>query len=650
MDHHAAISKEIPVQLLSLLKTTQEIAMFLRMHEGKGELKIFYADLTAYCAIIRDHCNRISQAGHRIDASLRASISQHLASLFTLPVGGFDELIRHWPGMHVDASKADFVGRHVRFESTQDARNRFIHTLSEYESQLKSLYPDDPSKWAADGFFPSKKMKEPSHAVWKAAKAILVALTACKACKCTPNHEFSTRLLLGTFRVPECAPGIETDEDEVGFDMFLSMEKEWHEARIRVVRETTVRWQVGGSRDPGSEIKKRKQKPKQRVRQLCEPIAKMGALSSHRLELQVSSGEIFKLQSQRSTFPFDKTKDPFSLQSFLRGGPRSFTEKTRRILAVILSSAVLHLVDTQWLPSTWDSSDVVFLPATSSGIPLRPFLRTSIPNTLSPEVTSSSKDIDDDGSASRISEDIDPDDLDPDDVMQHPCPALVSLAIMLLEVYFAALFDVLAARYGVTLADKLAAPKSAQYLDASLVFESCRGDIPENSQFHYAVEKCLDPTVWEDDEGEPLNASTMRSTIYQYVVQPLEIELTQAYSSIPIHDLDRYAQALNFASWDQPMLPQEHTHQGLTGDSSMATSFLSTPSSSPLSSCASPFSPPVPFLHQLFRQPPEIHYHLDVSRYSTLPGASERPHSPLDLRAPRFFDDELATAAHSTEA
>lgn len=659
-----ATTREADAQLQNVLKTIQEIARLLRTHEGNGELKVFYADLTAYCAVIRDHSNRINQAGHGIDHNLRAKILHHLGSVITPPTHDFSEFSRHWSALHSqqsDVARLDFVRSHVNFGHTLDSRNTFIRSLACCEDELKSLYPDDPSQWVTDGFFPSKKIREPSHSVWKAARSILGALTACQRCLCTPTHHFGARLCLGTFRKPYSVQDedAEADDDELGFDLFLSMEREWHEARVHAVRGTAIRWQVEGSQNPEAKRKRAKPKP-MRVKQLCEPIGRIRAMSSgasHRLELQVTNGKLFKLQSQRSTSPFDKTKDALSLQDFLRGGSRSFTEKTRRILAVILSSAVLHLIHTRWLPSSWSSSDVIFLPTSNSGIPLRPFLHTVVPDS-DPDSDTSSKTqsytpLKTAGSDSWSdgSEGIDPDDLDPDDLIQHPCPMLVTLAIILLEVYFATPLDVLAARYSVTLADGHGAPKSAQHLDASLVFEACRGEIPENSQFHYAVEKCLDPTVWEDEEGDPLDDSTLRSTIYREVVQPLETELMQAYSSIPIDDLDRYAQGLNFASWDQPILPHQDAPPEMPVEFGMAASLVTT---HPPSRCASPFPPPVTLLSQkLSLQPagPHQYQYLDISKHTVQTAVVELPQSTtLDHQTFKFFDDETPSEAHTNEA
>ncbi|UKZ49883.1 hypothetical protein TrVGV298_004136 [Trichoderma virens] len=240
-----------------------------------------------------------------------------------------------------------------------------------------------------------------------------------------------------------------------------------------------------------------------------------------------------------STFLIDRARSPITLEQFLRKGSHPFTEKTKRILAVMLSYAVLYLHDTQWLQPTWSSSHVLFLPTTSSSIPLQPFIQTHLishsksdwDSCISPEVT-------------------EPDGLDPDDLLVHRCPLLVTLAVMLMELYFAVPFDILAKQYGADLTDYTQSPISTpRYLDVILVYEACKGEIPESYQFHYAVKKCLDPATWEDEDENKLDSEALVSKIYQEVVKPLETELCQAYSEISTINLDEFAKTIDIANW-----------------------------------------------------------------------------------------------------
>jgi len=350
------------------------------------------------------------------------------------------------------------------------------------------------------------------------------------------------------------APASDIDLNEgndVQLDMLLSIEHYLHKAHVNAVRETAIRW--ADSNKMGRPTAKRKTKKRcVKVKRLCEPMAKMRTMEAYRLELKITRDQLFKVQSERSTFSLDKTRRPISLHQLLSEGSRSFTERTRRILAIILSFAVLHLHDTEWLQPTWGSANVLFFPTMPSNIPLRPFVHTPITDHGSDTDAdkSSEHSVDDAASDETESDDFNPDDFNPDDFISHKCPILVILAVMLMEVYFATPFEALAKRYRGT----GIGPETSgilRYVDADIVFRKCKGEITENSQFHYAVNKCLNPTVWEDKEGGRLDNNTLSSRTYQEVVHPLKTELSQAYSSIPIEDLNRFTQGLDFTNWDQ---------------------------------------------------------------------------------------------------
>lgn len=544
---------------LSTFKTIQEISKFLRSYETDVELKIFYADVTAYCAIIHGQYGDIRREVMASGSpSVPTPVLFYLESILrprperTTTEVALHELNRGWDSVRVcsdDKLRSSFICASLDFGTTQNQRKCFIQLLAACEEGLRAACPQDQSHWTIDDANQNAtaKISEPSYAVWNAAQSILKALIACKNCPCNPAHDFGARLCLGTYRKPDITSNRGDDpEREFSFDMFLSLEQDWHEAHIHTTKETTVQFVVEDN--TGQHLGKAKKQPQKalamRVKRLCEPIARIRTMAAYRLELRVKRGQLFKLQSERSTSLVDKAKDPISLQQVLASGPHSFTEKTRRILAVLLSSAVLHLHDTNWLQPSWSSANVLFFPTVSSAIPLKPFIDTKLPEVESQlEAISNHEHFD--------SEEFDPDDFDPDDLVPHHCPTLVSLAIMLMEVFFATPFSDLAARYLVNIESGNDLSPGARYINADLVFKTCRDEIPEYSRFRYALEKCLDPTTWEDENGDKLDQETLRTRIYKEVVQPLEIELSQAYSSIPIDDLDRFAQNLNFAHWDQ---------------------------------------------------------------------------------------------------
>lgn len=647
--------------LASTFETLQDVSKFLRLRQQNAELRLFHADLKAYCALLCGHWNFVTKTilgPAPSDLILRAS--ELLESIMTpsfvvrgeRPASRLHTLNRSWNELPDDISKMEFIQSALDLGSTLQQRNQFIASLSTLEKDIRSSYSQD--RQDRDEIASTRNIREPSYAVSTAASSIFKALVACRDCPCRPSHEFCARLCLGTYRNSSATcNGDSDDEDDLSFDMLLSMERYLHEARVRAARAKAVQWDLDSPSQQHSKAKAARPKPKpMKIKRLCEPLAKMRSLNSYRLELKVARDQLFKLQSEKSVRPVDKTRNPISLEQLLREGSRSFTERTRRILAVILSFAVLHLHDTPWLTPVWDSSNVWFFMTPSSAIPLRPFIHAEIAMECDSKASLCAASIQDDSDGSE-SDDVDPDDLDPDDFIQHQCPALVTLAIMLMEVYFATPFEYLARRYGVDTTEEVGSAAALRYINANVVFKKCKSEIPENSQFHYAVEKCLDPAAWEDEDKRALDNDTLRPKIYQEIVRPLETELSQAYSSIPIENLDQFAQGIDFANWDQPI-------PTWTSPGSADMSVDSSRHPQPLPGFLSPRSPS-PALSLAQRQLPEprtplqypnLHFlgpsHADQG--DTLSPINPPVGSGIDYKAFKFFDDETPSEAHTDRA
>jgi len=646
--------------LLATLKTLQEIAHFSRsMYDDDDRRRPILGDLTMWCAMIRNHSSYI---GTRSDPSMDLLVGPLLDQVESVLAPDFlDEsaskglqgkvrsLNTSWKNIRNrdQSSKITFIQASLALEPLQTERvKQLIAGLSAFEAQIRSSDTEEGEDQERQEFAPVKKVREPSYAVWKAAQSIFKALVACKECSCQPTHDLCARLRLGTYRKPHDLE----EENEFCFDVLLATERDFHEARIRAAKESVVKWAIDADKD-GAKTTKNKPKPRSmKVKQLCEQIAKMRTLTSaHRLELKLAREQLFKLQSEISPSPLDKTKSPISLHQLLEGGPRSFTERTRRVLAVILSFAVLHLHNTHWLPPAWDSSNVLFFSTTSSTIPIKPFIQTPITDigshsTLQDHIThagmdgSNAQDMDPDDIDP---DDMDPDDMDPDDCISHQCPSLVALAIMLMEVYFATTFGDLADRYGVNVEERGEVSSNLRYINANRVFQACKGEIPENSQFLYALEMCLDPAMWEDEDGEALDNATLRARIYEEVVLPLETELSEAYSSIPIEDLDTFAaQKLDLANWDQ-------TIKAMGAQSALLQSLpdLRQPIRSPSPRTASPATSGSRWLSP---EPPGI-FHQQQQQYfwSQSDVSSQHSITSADYTASKFFDDESLPGPHA---
>ncbi|PNP60463.1 hypothetical protein THARTR1_00487 [Trichoderma harzianum] len=182
-----------------------------------------------------------------------------------------------------------------------------------------------------------------------------------------------------------------------------------------------------------------------------------------------------------------------------------------------------------------------------------------------------------------------------------------------------------------------------RYLDINLVFEACKGEIPEGYQFHYVVEKCLDPATWEDEDGNKLDSEALISKIYQEVVKPLETELSQAFSSISSDNLDEFAKTIDIANWDQRIqqnarndVPEGHTQNDQQNRHRKRPRCMS-PGYSGRSSAGE------------FSGQYSGRYQRGCADYATryLPNASRAMTIDDKDLASRFFDDETISEAHT---
>jgi hypothetical protein len=544
--------------LLEVARIFREMAHLLKRNEAERDLKNFYSHMMTFCLLVADHAKRVEAVVspdntliHQLLDRFQSLTTAHILQMLSdLPIYASHSrlwaLKYYWNSTEKQSqdAKLDLIRECLDFGSSPEQRDELIEFLEKWVEEILVLYPEDTSKWPMDDCAPQRKRMEPSYAVWAAAQALYEALVA-SICTCNPTHKYSARLCLGTYQKPDL------DED-FNFDMFLALEQFWQEVHIHTVRVRKPK--VKFAHDE-MEQAKTKEEPKSKVKRLCKPIEKIKKMSSYRLQFMVENRQLWKLQSEESKSPIDKLKPPISLEQFIKGQPSSLTGKTKRVLAVLLSYTVLHLHGTLWLQSTLGSSSIIFFQTTSSTIPLKPFIQLRLVQdhgcaSMNGSETVNNKDGDVDPSGS------DSDSDDPDDLLgRHLCPYLVALATMLIEVYLASPFQMLAKKYGVNLSGS--ADDKSRYLDILQVFRKCEPDIPENSRFRLAVNNCLNPSLWEDADSQSLDKQTLRSVMYQEVVRPLEDELNQAFSYISIEELDSIAQTLDFGSWGQTIQNQQ---------------------------------------------------------------------------------------------
>lgn len=566
-----------------------EMANLARINDTNEETRAFYSHLASHCVKLRDFSVWALHTSSQINYAVVKQVLAHLNSiisesclpqLMSKPVTlelrlGMLNLYWSEARKQPDETRLEFISQWL---TPGEQRGDVDRALESCADELDKQHPDQASRKSADKL-PSLDIAEPSYTICKAAQSIFDALLDCKGCSCPSEHDFGAKLELGTYRRPNKKANKKLliksnrtvrnrrgDNDAAGeldLDIFLSMERDWQEVRVQIVKEREV-----CLNPPAPPRVSSNENGHARVERLCKPITKTKTKALQRLVLKLNSGQLFEMGFEKSNFVIDKTANPISLSQCFEDRHDFFTEKTKRILSLIIGSTILHLNGTSWLQPGWGSASIKFFQTTSSGTPLRPFLQTQLPKAAGAtdfRLVVDGGDVDDEAL----------DDLN----LGHRCPVMVALAVVLMEVYFVMPFKKLAEMYDVPLIE---VPSGRMNLtDVDQVFngdeemgkEGCRAQIPEDSPLRMAIDNCLDGELWEDEEGEALDSGTLRSRIYQHVVRLLELHLIQGFSQIPLDGVDEYARDVDFGRWGQVMTSRELDSQADTLSSEVLTPF-----------------------------------------------------------------------------
>ncbi|UKZ74266.1 hypothetical protein TrVFT333_001928 [Trichoderma virens FT-333] len=550
--------------LMKTSKSVMEMAHIARTNDADEETRVFYSHLIIQCIKLQDFSVRARQTSSRINGELANQALVHLGSIIfpdkVLP--GFDTLHfrlgmlnLYWNEIRTksDKTRLDFISQWLR---PGEQRGEVDKALESCADELDKQHTHHVTKKPADRFA-SLDMDEPSHTVCKAAQSIFDALLGCKVCSCPDQHEFGAKLELGTYR--------KTKKTVYRRPLVRSFRRR---ARNPRGDEDIVGGLISISFSPWSGIGTR-------------PIIKTKTKAWQRIVLKLTSGQLFEMGFEKSNFLIDKTTNPISLSQCFEERHDFFTEKTKRILSLMIGSTILHLNGTSWLQPGWGSASIKFFQTTSCKTPLRPFIQTQLPRGNPAGAVDFQLVVDGGEAGDEISDSLD---------LGHRCPVLVALAVVLIEVHFVKPFRKLAEMHNVQLIEV----PSGRFtlIDVDQVFngdeetgkEGWRSQMPEDSPLLMAIDNCLDGELWEDEEGEALGSETLRSRVYQHVVRLLELHLIHGFSQIPLDGVDEYARDLDFGNWGQAITNQEPDSQAVSLLSEMLTATrASSPAIMPLS-------------------------------------------------------------------
>ena len=469
---------------------------------------------------------------------------------------GLRVLQRFWgqESTHPEARKLSFARKCLDFGSRQ-RQDALITHLKQAEEACREYSRVDPSDLALEHDLRTRQKRLPPLDIWPLAQSVYSALDSSKTdwCgRCNVPHLYNARLCIETYRD-------RNDVKECDFDMFLGLDQLWHEARVRSITKCAVRF---GIDDDDSGDNKRHKEIKQQIRRrgglkggngsgikvksLCRIFEDSQTRWMFRLNFEVRDNELWKIASAQSSFNVDTSEEAISLAQFIAERPHVLNGKTKRILAVLLGYAVVHLYGTGWSQPSWGSENILFF-KTGGAIPLKPYLE------LQPRPEGS--DLHQASDTAREEDEDDPDD----DLFYHPYPCLVSLALMLMELHQARPIESIAREHRLTMSPNMS--NEDRFLVAGQIFASCKQDFEDQTRM--AIDSCLDVTIGgETEDGEP-DENTLRNAIYENIVRRLEDELEQGYSDIYVDGLDSLAQTLDMARFGRRIKPEaseEPTH------------------------------------------------------------------------------------------
>ncbi|KAI1095381.1 hypothetical protein F5B19DRAFT_342270 [Rostrohypoxylon terebratum] len=532
--------------LLTALEGLHQIAKYYSLLPDiklETEMRSFYVHLWARCLEL------YNQIATMLNFEPRSEFLETFSSLLESLID-VDRLRSHGKLIEVAAPYSGFGAlRHIiNTERNQEDQVQFLQDCIDFRAGEKRATLLNLLKGGIVGLktqtydfileedvpFHTRARPKPPDKIHPAASSLFQVLESRKRCSCHLPHEYVVQLCLETHR-----SNYDFDTDSnfefncafnfgCGFNLSIGLREMLHEAQVQTIIPLS-------SNEDSAESSQSRHPP---VKKLCGVI-KVAMGSNYRLRFHSENGNLWRLCSEESSSKIDRSKPPISLTQIMVKNPKALTEKTKRVLSVLLGHAVFHLHETPWLQSPWSLSNVMFF-ETSSGLPLRPYIRAR-PNAGPSGGLGGHAETDED------------DEFNPDANILPPCPCLVDLAIALMELYKAESIDSLAGTYGIS-AISQTDPK-LRYASVREVFKCCQTDIAD--QTREAIRSCLAPGIREDDHGKELNDLELRSVIYQRIVRRLEDELQTGFSDLSIEKLDESAQNMDLNKGGQPICKEQ---------------------------------------------------------------------------------------------
>ncbi|RAH61689.1 purine and uridine phosphorylase [Aspergillus piperis CBS 112811] len=579
----------MPLQTIHLLRDCLEpfhtVADYFG-DSGPRELRVFFSHLNACCLLLKQYLvprqspspEWAAEVGPLVDPVLKELEAFQESSVLpeyesSLPPSiqfpKLTTLIHYWR-LYGDDSRTVHHVRGCLDLYCNERRYKIILLLRGCAAALQLQHPDNSH--AREYRTVLGVTGRPSSVSLSANTVFQALFSSARACSQVHNHQSAVGLRIATHR--------KHDQDRCRFEGLVTLSatyNSWQETHINVdifgspVKERSSFSDALTHTNHSAKGPKRRRLGRLEVVRLCEQIDKLRKMPSMCLNLWVEDGKLWKDHSLRIEHPIHRPKLQVSLGDIIKSRPSCLTEKMKRVLSVLLAYSVLHLHGTPWLrPSNFHPNNIFFY-GTSTAIPLKPYIQTSLAET-----------VDDPGHTNQDG------DVDPDDLPLHPHPEIVMLAIMLIELYVVQQLQPFASQFGVGECDSLElVDENTRYRFAIAAFDRFKDEFPDN--YREAVDKCLDPNIALGPDDEELNEQAFKQLIYGGIVQPLEDELHQGFgNTVHIDELDDIVQKMDLNSGGQiqpttPSLP-EFTAASSLSHNSLTSQGITAPSEEYISS------------------------------------------------------------------
>ncbi|KAH7380832.1 hypothetical protein BKA64DRAFT_221672 [Cadophora sp. MPI-SDFR-AT-0126] len=414
---------------------------------------------------------------------------------------GFREEMKH--GTTIQDLRTRF-----QFTTKEDRRSRNLKKIQKCNEKLERFLRGRSSGMTNEGkkSILTRKSRPPTNRSRRLSQDAHKKISHCWSCPCPSPHEAKLSLL-------KCLTNNESPDSAINLDLLVSMmsgeqpKEIWLESRIRILpdkEEKSGKPSVRFTDDshPAQSIPAPKD-PRRFIdtESVCTFI-KEAHKNNSSLEL-VFDGE--KLWQGRSTGTrvLHKPEIGIPLNTLLGESQTPLKLKQKRSLAVVLAHAILHYCESPWVSNSWNKQHVSFFATLKGPDLMRPYLATQF-----------------EAGTARLDDTV-------DDLFRHPSPALLSLGILLLELYLSKPIESL---WEADDTDDGMEGINTNWITAEKQLEKMDDDLYEG--YRNAIRACL-KVDYVDSEDLSLDNEDFRKLIYERVVVPLEDELENGFHITP---------------------------------------------------------------------------------------------------------------------